>query len=83
MIVSPQHETIRQAILTELGRGVTALKASGGYTSTEQQVLYCVVTRLEFTRLEAIVQSRDPAAFLVIEQVLDIRGGVIKKRVFH
>jgi uncharacterized membrane-anchored protein YitT (DUF2179 family) len=82
-IVSPQHEAIRQAILSELGRGVTAFKAVGGYTAIDQQVLFCVVTRLEFTRLEAIIQTHDPAAFVVIEPVMDIRGGVIKKRVFH
>src|ERR1051326_2394073 len=50
-IVSPQHEAIRRAILTELGRGVTVMRGAGGYTATEHEVLYCVVTRLELTRL--------------------------------
>ena len=39
------------------GRGVTAFKAQGGYTEVEQVVLYCVVTRLELTKLESIVRS--------------------------
>ncbi len=83
MIVSAQHEAIRQSILSELGRGVTAFKARGGFTAAEQQVLYCVVTRLELTRLESIIQTHDSGAFVVIQPVLDIRGGVIKKRAFH
>src|SRR5204862_4116945 len=32
LIISDQHEAIRQAILTEMGRGVTAFRAKGGYT---------------------------------------------------
>jgi len=83
MIVSVNHEAIRQSILSELGRGVTAFKARGGYTATEQQVLFCVVTRLELSRLDTIVKTHDPGAFVVIQPVLDISGGVIKKRAFH
>lgn len=83
MIVSAQHETIRQSILSELGRGVTAFKARGGYTSAEQQVLLCVVTRLELSRLDNIVKTHDAGAFVVVQPVLDIKGGVIKRRAFH
>lgn len=83
LIVSPEHEAIRRAILDEMGRGVTAFKATGGYTSSEQEVLFCVVTRLELTRLEGIVKLRDPGAFMVVQHVLEASGGVMKKRAFH
>lgn len=83
LIVSGQHEAIRESILGELGRGVTAFKARGGYTSAEQQVLFCVVTRLELAQLDTLVKTHDPGAFVVIQPVHDIRGGVIKKRAFH
>src|SRR5262249_1481325 len=38
-IFSARNEVIRQAILAEMGRGVTVLKAVGGYTAAEQEVL--------------------------------------------
>ena len=82
-IFSAQHEAIRQAILTELGRGVTVLKAIGGYTAAEQGVLYCVVTRLELTRLASLVKARDASAFIVVSPVHEVSGGVVKQRVFH
>jgi len=82
-IFSAQHEAIRQAILTELGRGVTVLKAIGGYTAAEQGVLYCVVTRLELTRLASLVKARDESAFIVVSPVHEVSGGVVKQRVFH
>jgi len=82
-IISSHHEAIRQAILAEMGRGVTMLKAVGGYTAGEQDVLYCVVTRLELSRLESLVKARDPNAFIVIAPVHEVIGGVVKQRVFH
>lgn len=83
MIFSSQHEAIRQAILTELERGVTVFPAKGGYTHAEQQVLFCVVTRLEISRLETIVKRVDSHAFIVVSPVHETSGGVVKKRVFH
>ena len=83
MIFSAKHEQIRQTILRELGRGVTVLKAVGGYTATEREVLYCVVTRLELTRLAALVKALDESAFIVISPVHEVSGGVVKQRVFN
>ena len=83
MIVSEKHASIREAILNELGRGVTVLKGRGGYSTAEQEILYCIVTRLELTRLEALVNSKDDAAFLVISPVHEVSGGTLKRRVFH
>ena len=82
MIFSAKHEQIRQTILSELGRGVTVLKAVGGYTAAEQEVLYCVVTRLELTRLAALVKAQDESAFIVVSPVHEVSGGVVKQRVF-
>jgi uncharacterized membrane-anchored protein YitT (DUF2179 family) len=83
MIISPQHEAIRQALLNELGRGVTTLRAAGGFTDSEQALLYCVITRLEQTKLETIVKAKDKNAFIVVSPVHAASGGVIKKRAFH
>ena len=83
MIFSAKHEQIRQTILSELGRGVTVLKAVGGYTATEREVLYCVVTRLELTRLASLVKAQDESAFTVVSPVHEVSGGVVKQRAFN
>lgn len=82
LIVSKQNIEIRQAILTELGRGVTTFKAKGGFTDTDREVLYCIVTRLELTRLESIILARDASAFIVVSPVHETSGGVVKRRTF-
>src|SRR5574344_1707125 len=53
-IVSPQNADIRHMITDQLHRGVTVYRAAGGYQSAHEansKVLFCVVTRLEVTKL--------------------------------
>ena len=83
LVMSPRNHEVRLAILAEMGRGVTILSAKGGYSRAEQEVLLCVVTRLEITRFEGIVRAHDPTAFLVILPVLEAIGGVVKQRKYH
>ncbi len=82
-IFSAEHAAIRAAILRELGRGVTVMKAVGGYTATEREILYCIVTRLELARLEALVQRLDTTAFMAVSPVVDVIGGTVKHRNYH
>jgi len=45
----------------------------------EQDILYCVVTRLEIGRVKSIVGSLDGQAFVVTHALADAEGGVVKK----
>jgi uncharacterized membrane-anchored protein YitT (DUF2179 family) len=83
IIVTGRPEPIRQAILHRLGRGVTEVEARGGYSQERKAMLYCVVTRLEVTKLKNIVADLDPQAFVVIENVHDVLGGRTAKRSIH
>ena len=47
-------------------------------TSAEQDVLYCVVTRLEIGKVKAIVRAHDASAFIVSHVLADVEGGVVK-----
>ncbi len=66
LIVTNEAEMVTQAILKNLGRGVTILPGTGGYTGASRPVLYCVVTRAEVNPLKAMVREADPKAFMVI-----------------
>jgi uncharacterized membrane-anchored protein YitT (DUF2179 family) len=79
IIMSERSEEIRQAILRDLRRGVTIFKGRGGMSDTEQDILYCVVTRLEIGRVKNAVHGVDPDAFIVVNQLADADGGVIKR----
>jgi uncharacterized membrane-anchored protein YitT (DUF2179 family) len=83
VIVSEHSEMIRQAIIRDLARGVTLYKGRRGWTDAEQDILFCVVTRLEIGRVRGLVTEYDPAAFVVIYPLSDVHGGVIKKSALH
>lgn len=82
-IMSGAPQPIRAAILDEMGRGVTVYRASGGKTGDDREILYCVVTRLEIGRVMRIVESVDPAAFVVQHPLSDVRGGVVHRHAMH
>ncbi|MET0623448.1 MAG: YitT family protein [Pyrinomonadaceae bacterium] len=83
VIVSEHSEMIRQAIIRDLARGVTLYKGRRGWTDAEQDILFCVVTRLEIGRVRGLVAEYDPAAFVVVYPLSDVHGGVIKKSALH
>jgi uncharacterized membrane-anchored protein YitT (DUF2179 family) len=78
-IMSSAPREIRQAILSEMGRGVTVYQARGGMSGEEREILYCVVTRLEIGRILRIVDGFDPSAFVVQHPLADVRGGVVHR----
>jgi uncharacterized membrane-anchored protein YitT (DUF2179 family) len=82
-IISARSEEIRDAILNDCGRGVTVYKGMGGLSHTEQDILFCVVTRLEIPRIKNVVKDIDDAAFIAIHRISDASGGVMKKQVLH
>lgn len=83
VVVSDRSEEIRQAVIRDLGRGVTVYKGRRGWTDAEQDILFCVVTRLEIRRIRTVVSEHDPAAFVVVHPLSDVWGGVIKKPALH
>ena len=82
-IISAESAAIREAITGLLGRGVTVYKGFVGMTSTDQEILYCVVTRLEIGKIKTIVRGIDPNAFIVSHALADVDGGVVKKTALH
>lgn len=80
IIISDQNALIREAIIRDLRRGVTVYKGVGGLSGSEQDILYCVVTRLEIGRVKSLVAEFDKDAFVVVHGLADAEGGVIKRR---
>jgi len=82
-IMSDMNATIRERIIQDLGRGVTVYRGFGGLSGAEQDILYCVVTRLEIGKVRSIVRDLDAGAFIVFHPLAGAEGGVVKARGFH
>ena len=79
-IVSEYHKEIGQKIMKELDVSVTYIKTRGGYSGDEKILTYCVVSRLEMSKIKTIVKSIDKKAFLVIEDVHEVEGVRVKHK---
>jgi uncharacterized membrane-anchored protein YitT (DUF2179 family) len=82
-IISDNHEAIGEALNARLGRGVTYISGEGAYSGDEKKVIFTVITRLEEAKLKSIVDDLDPAAFLAVGDIHDVKGGRFKKKNIH
>ena len=83
MIISSNYQVISQEIQDRLGRGVTLLHGEGGYSGHETKIIFCVITRIEESKLKKIVFKNDKSAFLSIGTVSEVSGGNFKKKDIH
>ncbi len=83
-IISSQTEKIREMIIQTMGRGVTVYNGTKGYGKRGEvkgiDIIYTVITRLEVSRLNMEIKKIEPEAFVIMNQVKDVKGGMIKKR---
>ncbi|MEN9949563.1 MAG: hypothetical protein RLY85_315 [Bacteroidota bacterium] len=88
-IVSNSHaEAISTMLIEQFGRGVTTYKGSKGHGKKgvvlrDTDIIFTAVTRLEVAKIKSEILLIDPEAFVVINSVREIMGGVIKRRPLH
>jgi uncharacterized membrane-anchored protein YitT (DUF2179 family) len=83
IIMSERSDEIRRFITRKLERGVTVYQGRGGMSGSEQDILFCVVTRLEIGRVKSVAKGIDPNAFVVIHPLAHAEGGVVKRLAMH
>lgn len=88
IIVSEHSQEIKEQLTTNLGQGVTVFKSDKGFGSRgergeEGKILFCVVTRLEVTKLLFEIEKIDPDAFVVHHSIKGVKGGMIKRGQLH
>ncbi|WP_394188485.1 YitT family protein [Paenisporosarcina quisquiliarum] len=78
-IITNKQEEIRDAIYTEINRGVTKLPAVGGYTDAEKPILLVVVYQTEFSKLKHVIKAVDPSAFVIVSDAYEVLGEGFKR----
>lgn len=73
-IISKEYDKINRAVQTVVDRGTTLFEVEGGYLREESYAVLTVLENRELPKLNEIVKSIDPKAFLIINQVTEVRG---------
>jgi hypothetical protein len=74
LVITSNAETVSQRILTDLGRGVTAMQGKGMYTGNERSILMCALTVTEVHNLKSAVAKEDPQAFVIVSPAQEVLG---------
>lgn len=73
-IISSESAAIRDAILSQVDRGVTLLHGAGGYSGSETEVILSIVSNYELPKIENLARSIDPDCFMIISRVSEVWG---------
>lgn len=73
-IVSAKSDEIREAILSQVDRGVTLLHGEGGYLHHQTEVILSVVSNHQLPQLERLAREIDPDCFMIVSSVTEVWG---------
>ena len=83
LIISNFPDAIAKTINEKLHRGSTFLYGEGTYTGQRRKIVLTVVNNIQLKRLEEIIFSIDPEAFVIFENTLNVIGrGFSRRKVY-
>ncbi|MBT2686239.1 YitT family protein [Bacillus sp. ISL-37] len=82
-IISDVPEEIAEALLKQLGRGMTYIQGQGVFSNEPKKIIYTIVSRIELSTVRSVVDDIDPNALVAIENVADVSGSNFDKSGGH
>ena len=88
-VISGKHELIKSVIVNDFNKAISVFKGERGYLPSsfhvkhDCDIIMTIVTRLEIHRLRLAIMEVDPNAFIFIESIKEVTGGIIKQKVKH
>ena len=73
-IISEKATEIRDAILSQVDRGVTVLHGEGGYSHRSTEVILSIVSNHELHKIERLARDIDPPSFVIVNRVSEVWG---------
>ncbi len=73
IITTKPHE-VKKEIYSQIKRGVTEIKVTGGYTNQEKEMLLTIIDRRRYYRLLKLVNSMDPDSFVFVTTAQEVTG---------
>ena len=73
-IITDESVRVKDAIVTELGRGVTFLHGEGAWSGQEKNIILCVIKHSQIVELKKLVQAIDGKAFMIVSDSREVFG---------
>lgn len=85
-IISTDPEYIKSLIVNDFGKAITIYKGERGYLPgnfhqhSDCDIIVTVVTRLEIFRIREAITAHDPSAFMFVNSIKEVKGGVVRRK---
>lgn len=86
IVSAGKSEAIKEFLVERMGKGITIYKGERGFMrghfqdSTECDIIFTVVTRLEVRSMKDQIHSIDERAFIFASSIKETAGGILKAR---
>lgn len=74
LIISPFFNQIREELLHSLDTGATLFDIENGLKATPSQAVLTVIPRRKLNEITTLIQKIDPAAFITIHEIKEVKG---------
>lgn len=88
-IISTQSELLKSMIVNDFNKAITVYKGERGNlpgsfgVKHDCDIIITVVTRLEVHKIKQAIIKKDPKAFMFIQNIREVRGGLLSKKSGH
>lgn len=88
-IISPNEELIKNMIVNDFNKPISVYKGERGNlpgsfdVKYECEIIVTVVTRLEVHKIKQAIAAADPDAFMFIQNIKEVNGGIISRITGH
>ena len=73
-IISSRYEQVADAIIKNLGRGVTVIDSEGWFTKEPRPMIMCIMGRSQAYELRRLLKEHDPEAFFILADAREVIG---------
>lgn len=73
-VISAKYEEIAEGIFKEINRGCTYVNVTTGYLHESQKAVLCVISNRQYPKINELVLSIDPAAFIISNEIHSVKG---------
>lgn len=78
-IISDKNQEISNAIVSEVGRGVTGLYGKGMYKNNDKLILICAASRRDVYKIKDLARRIDRKSFIVVANAREVVGKGFKE----
>lgn len=88
-IISPNDKVIKDIIVNKFDKPITVYKGERGNlpgsfdVSHDCDIIATVVTRLEVHKIKKAIAQADPKAFMFVQNINEVKGGLISRQTHH